>query len=173
MLALSGCVPTAEPDPIPPTPTVTPVFATEEEALAAAEAAYREYLAVSDAILADGGRDRARLQSVATGEALQIDTDGFAEFEANGLRSVGLTTYSGFSLQSYDPSAPAGANVVRAYVCADVSKVDVLDAHGASVVDPSRQSVTRFEVGFDQVSNKTRALIVSSKDVWSGDTSCP
>ncbi len=53
---ISGCLPT--PTNVIPTavPTGTPVFASEEEALAAAIEAYEAYLAVSDAILPDGGR---------------------------------------------------------------------------------------------------------------------
>ena len=52
----SGCIPT-EPlaDTPAPQPTSTPVFASEEEALAAAVEAYAGYLEMSDLIASEGG----------------------------------------------------------------------------------------------------------------------
>ena len=49
VLLLAGCVQTGTKDASTPAPSVTPVFASEEEALAAAEEAYACLLYTSDA----------------------------------------------------------------------------------------------------------------------------
>ena len=70
-VGLAGCTqPTEQPGPsTTPSPSASSFFADEDEALAAATAAYTEYLKVSDAVAIDGwtdttplatGRDRRR-----------------------------------------------------------------------------------------------------------------
>ena len=54
---LAGCLPTDPPVTPPPTSDLEPVFASDEEALAAAEEAYGAYLAAADEILSSGGAD--------------------------------------------------------------------------------------------------------------------
>jgi hypothetical protein len=162
VLALSGCVPTAEPDPIPPTPTVTPVFATEEEALAAAEAAYREYLAVSDAIFHDGGNEPERLESVATGPFLAESVAGFIRIGEQGLRSLGSARLESIRIQQFEADGS-----ITAYLCDDVSEIDVINEQGESVVSGARPPRTMFEVSFDY----SEQLMISSRQVW-GDGGC-
>ena len=60
-LVLAGCAPDVPAIQVPPTPTVTPLFASDEEALAAAEEAYAAYLAMSDEITSDGGERPERI----------------------------------------------------------------------------------------------------------------
>ena len=76
-LMLGGCVPSAPAASPTPEPSSTPVFASEEEALAAAEEAYAAYLAVIDEIHADGGAGVERLEVVATPEVTNNEADGF------------------------------------------------------------------------------------------------
>ena len=59
-LLLSGCLPQQPTATPPPEATAAPIFASDEEALAAATAAYAAYLAMSDQILKDGGKDPDR-----------------------------------------------------------------------------------------------------------------
>jgi hypothetical protein len=169
-LLLAGCVPVSSSPVRTPTPTVGPIFASEEEALAAAEDAYREYLAVSDAILHDGGADADRLDRVAVGAALGVEKRGFEEFERAGLKSTGSTVLTGLTLQTYERDLGDGTDIVRVYVCTDVSGVDVIDSFGKSVVSSNRPTVTTFEVGFDMPS--VNELLVSSKVVWTGAGVC-
>ncbi|MEO7349354.1 MAG: hypothetical protein ABIW32_05800, partial [Terrimesophilobacter sp.] len=76
-LLLSGCVP-SEPVITPvPEPSVTPIFASDDEALAAATDAYAKYLEVSDAIFASGGQGIEQLSEVLAGKQLQVEKDGF------------------------------------------------------------------------------------------------
>jgi len=164
VLLLSACVPTS-PDPTPtPTPAVTPVFASEEEALAAAEEAYAAYVALADQIFAEGGAAPERLADVATGSFLEASVEGFREVERDGWRSTGGTTFRRFELQSYRADVASGA--LTAYVCEDVSAVDVLDSNGISVVSPTRPASTTLQVVFDLTE---RGFLVSGREAWSNE----
>ena len=145
-----------------PTPTTTPVFASDEEALAAAEEAYRAYLAVADQIFAEGGADPARLADVATGDQLVADIAGFDEVRNLGQHSVGETHFRDTVLQRYDPATKDHA--VTLYLCEDVSQVDVFDATGVSIVSADRPAFVMYEVAFDFA--PTTTLLVSDKQAW-------
>ncbi|CAN5255274.1 hypothetical protein BH09ACT5_BH09ACT5_10470 [soil metagenome] len=145
---------------------MTPVFASDEEALAAAEAAYRKYTAVSDQIFHEGGNGAQRLSEVATGDLLEVELEGFEQVRKLGYRNTGETAVSAVQLQQYSPSE-SGEDYVMVYLCEDVSAVDVLDSTGASVVSATRPARTFFEVSFDYVSG---ALLVSRKEAW--DAGC-
>ena len=80
MLLLAGC---GGGDPIPtlpPTPSATPIFASEEEALAAAEDAYAAYRGMSDQISAEGGANPERIAPFVTESRLADELRGFATF---------------------------------------------------------------------------------------------
>lgn len=165
LLLLTACGDPSDPPPAPE-PTVTPAFASDEEALAAAVEAYSAYLAVSDAILADGGANPERIYQVATSSLGADEIEGFAEFQANGFRSVGRSTFDDMRLQSFSSEA---IDAVRVYVCVDVSEVDVVDASGKSIVAPDRQTLIPFEMGFDRVAG---TLLLSSKEIWDRGSVC-
>jgi len=167
-LSASGCAseaPAADPTP---TPRATPLFASDEEALAAAEEAYAAYLAVTDEIFADGGNDVAALSTVATGKQLSDDTAGFFEIRERGYRSVGSTSFTEIELQQYEADADALQSVATVYLCEDVSKIDVFDGGGVSVVQPDRPDRTKFEVTFDRSGSSSAGLLVASREVWAG-----
>jgi hypothetical protein len=164
LVGLAGCVgPPSAPMPVP-SPSSTPVFASDEEALAAAEVAYGEYVAVASQIFADGGADADRLRATATGEQLEADLAGFEEVARLGQHSTGATAFDQFVLQQYTPDSPRETVVV--YVCDDVTGVDVLDQEGNSLVSPSRPDLTTYEVSFD-LAEVGSALLVSRKVTWS------
>lgn len=139
------------------------MFASEEEALAAAEAAYARLVALADQIFMEGGADAERLETVATGEFLATSLDGFRQVEADGWRSTGGTVFRDLILQSYAPhGGPSG--LITVYVCEDISSVDVVDSTGASVVSPNRPDTTVFQTVFDLADDRT--LLISSREVW-------
>jgi hypothetical protein len=168
-LAATGCTPEAPRANEKPTPTSTPLFASDEEALAAAEEAYATYLAVVDRVLGEGGSDPDRLRSSARGEALEQAIADANEFNAKGYRTTGTTSLQSTSLQFHNAYAPDGEVVVRAYVCEDVSQVDLLGKDGTSLVSPARPDLTPFEAAFIR-SEQGGSLVVSSREVW-GDVS--
>ena len=163
-LAVGGCV-GEEPDGTPsPEPTATPLFGSDEEALAAAEEAYGRYQAVSDAILSDGGANPERLLEVATEEKLQYELDGYDELRSNGYVAAGRSEFDRMTIQNRDDSS------VTVYVCDDITSLDVLGPDGSSVVAPDRPD--RFPRTVTFTPNSELMLIVSNTDEWTGEDFC-
>lgn len=170
VLGMTGCV-GGDPLPtLPPTPSTTPVFASEEEALAAAEEAYAAYLEMSNLISSEGGAEPERIATVAAGDLLDASFDGFATLRTNGWRTEGLSRLVASELQYADLAAEPEDEAVAAYVCVDVSGVDVLDSSGVSVVDPSRPDLQAFEVFFRLLAEG--GLIPVEREAWEATSIC-
>jgi hypothetical protein len=168
VLLLAGCVPTS-PSPSPtPEASSTPVFASEEEALAAAEEAYAAYQAASDAVGASGGLDLAPLEPLLTDEQLQREKEGFELYRSNNWRTTGASTFDSVRLQSYEAGEPARVTV---YLCSDVTMLRLIDATGADVTPPERPNRIPLQVSFEVRSGQAQPL-VSGSDVWEGDNFC-
>ena len=164
LMAMTGCVDPAPPVTSSPTPSATPVFASEEEALAAAEAAYREYLAVSDAITAVGGADPDRLREFVTTDELTRAGERFAKLQASGKVTEGSTLFDSTSLQRYDDRE------VIVYLCLDVSGVRVFDTQGQDATPPDRPNRLPLEVTFEV--GHASQLLLDSSNVWDGENIC-
>ncbi|TFB69613.1 hypothetical protein E3O06_14880 [Cryobacterium glaciale] len=174
--ALSGCsaTPAATPAPsgtaAPPVAEETaapPVFASNDEALAAAEAAYSEYQQMSNQIAHEGGADPDRIAKFTVGTVLESELGTYGRMAADGLRLVGDLAFDSLTLQS--ANLESGALV--AYVCLDVTKTDVLDVEGASVIPVGRPNRYPLQVSLlhDSFSNR---LFVEKSDSWSGSNFC-
>lgn len=139
LLLLTGCTPDPQPSPTP-----TPLFASEDEAFAAAEATYRGYTdALNQVDFADPKTFEAVYAHLA-GNAATSTRKSFSEFHAEHIRSVGSTTFDSFTPISSDPQR----GEVRAHVCVDVSKVEVLDASGSSLVSKDRPARQPMDLSF-------------------------
>ncbi len=170
-LGMTACV-GGEPLPtLPPTPDSTPIFGSEEEALAAAEAAYAAYLEMSNLISSEGGVDPERIASVAIDELFESSLEGFATLRNNQWRTVGMSVLTQSQLQFADLNATMGEEAVAAYVCVDVSGVDVLGPDGTSVVAPDRPDLQGFEVFFT-LSDNGGYLLPSSRAAWEASSIC-
>lgn len=143
--ALSACTPTPEPSPTP-----TAVFASEEEAFAAAEEVYRAYLEAA-AARADGD-ETAEPEQYLSGQALESDLESQRTLASEGIRISGATEIVEF--------APAQANLVdsiatlRADLCLDISKSRVLDANGVDVTPLDRPDRGQITVEFSGDANQ-------------------
>ena len=172
-VVMCGCVPE---EPLPSAaPTSTrgeAPFATDDDALAAAQKTYEEFMAVANQIMAEGGASPERLDAIAAPELAAAEKEGIDDFAARKLTVDGSSTVSAAKLQSYTPDAKDGLAIVRAYFCINVSAVDVLDENGASAVQPTRPDTTPFEVVFDLDEYDPPHLIVSAKTVWGGEGIC-
>lgn len=133
MLATSGCVrsPDAGTSPSPVASEAAPRFASDEEALAAAEEAYAAYLAMSDLIAQEGGRDPERIAAFVTEEQLALELQGFALYSAQGWRTQGESGYRDAQLQQYFVSE--ARETVIFIACSSTQDVDLLDRAGAVV----------------------------------------
>ena len=164
LVTMTGCG-----DPVVPpspslTPTATPVFASEEEALAAAVAAYGAYLAVFDGALSD--YDTTRLPQVATGSALEEALDAVRGFQDKQQVQTGSSAVDSTSLAGFSNAGELGL-----YACLDLSGTDVVNSAGESVLPETRIDRYPIEVYLTQ-SDESAQLVVFSEDVWSGDNFC-
>lgn len=143
--ALAAC---AEPTRIPPAEppgASEPLFATDEEALAAATAAYEEYLAVSNAILQNSGSDSQRLSGFVSDEVLAAEDAGYALFRENGWRAIGDIQLLDVTIQQVIPNPDHSVDVL-AYVCTSVAGTDVVDSSGVSQIQEPRETELAHEV---------------------------
>jgi hypothetical protein len=172
-VTLSACTPTAATVTPAATPVATakPVFASDAEALAAAEKAYAGYSAASDAVARDGGTNPARISDWVTMDWLAEEVSAASEFALSGHHLSGRTTYSSFALQSVGQN-PLGEAVVGAYICLDVSGAKVLDTHNVDVTPPSRPNVIPIEVQFTSRAAASSTLVLSKSDPWPGTNFC-
>lgn len=170
VLLLAGCVPTPPAETPIASPSPTPVFASEEEALAAAEEAYAAYERAVDISLTT--YDRSALDTVSKGQALQAALESSKSFEAQGRILVGSSRTEITKL-----AHPGGlvdgssSDPLSAYACLDVSSTDVLDASGVSVVQDGRETVFP-EVVVLEFDDDVGALVVISVEIWEGENFC-
>jgi hypothetical protein len=164
---LSGCV---EPDPVitpGPDSTATPVFESEEDALAAAEEAYAEYLEVSDLIASEGGVNPERFESVVTTDWLVREIESAQELERSGLQQIGESQLGSIELQQVDGSQSDLATVY-AYVCLDLSEVSYVDDDGAS--SSPDEVLIPLEVSFEATA--IDQVLVAGNEPWTGENFC-
>lgn len=161
ILGLSGCAPEAEPTRSPkPTPSATPLFDSDEEALAAAGEAFGRYIAVTDQVGNGGYIDPSPLEEAMTGDLLDSELKTTADFKSRSLRQVGTSTFDQLKLQQWSQRG------VTFYVCRDVTNVDIVDTNGTSIVPPER--LDRLPLEVEMVSEDGQLLAVRS-DIWMDD----
>ncbi len=167
-LLLSGCVPSAPPATSTPSPAATPVFASEEDALVAAEAAYAEYLRVSDAITADGGTEPERIEPLVTAEQYEVELEGFLIYSSRGWKTTGASSFSDVVLQSYRDQG--GIANISLYVCSDISALKIFDSAGSDLTPsevPERQTLQLFFT-----TQETSDLLLESAEIWNSESGC-
>lgn len=162
---LVGCVPKTEVVNPAPQPSVTPPFASDEEALAAAVEAYARYLKVTDEILQGGGRDPSLASTVMTGEFLELSLDSFKDAQDDGWYTTGYATFDQPRLQQYDQYSD-GTGIVLIYVCEDISGVIIYSHGAAQVSDPETSKRSTYLITFD-MAGRTGSLLVSNVELWS------
>ena len=172
-IALSGCSVAPEPTPAP-TPAASddaaPIFASDEEALEAAVAAYEAYAQASDAIMRDAGANPGRLEGLVTARyAPQL----YKEFESiadSGIHVDGPSKIDTTSIASYDESD--GSVEVSIYMCRDVTGVRVLNAAGEDVTPNGREDRVPSQAFLVSGADDANVLVVDEVTRWSGKSFC-
>lgn len=155
---LSACLPVTDGRPTPtPTPTRTALYASDEEALAAAEKVYREYLDATSS-----GPDLNRLADVTTPEWFAYEKESAERRAADGLRAEGSSALVSFSLQMRSETE------MVAYACIDVSQVRIVNSSGADVTPAERPDRGTLEVLFALTNAGPK---VNGSDLWSNSCS--
>ena len=168
-LTASGCA-TDDPAPKPSTSTsAAPLFASDEEALAAAEEAYAAYLAVSDTITADGGANVGRIDSVVSPSLQSAVHASLRKYEDRNLRTTGQSNFDTATLQRSETDS-AGVARVGIYVCLDVTNVRVISADGSDATPVDR--VNRLPLAIDFISTGQGSLVMDGSDSWTGENFC-
>jgi len=160
--AVTGCSP--HPEPAVP----TPAFSSEEEAFAAAEETYRAYV---DALNQVDLSDPATFEDVyawTTGDANANERKTLSSMHADGWTVSGHTQIDSFEGDVFSRETES---LITARVCSDISRVQVTDANGESVVAADRPNVYALDVVFvEERSTPTRLAIASSNAIE--DDSC-
>lgn len=144
------------------------MFASDEEALAAAEAAYRNYIDVSDQIARDGGLNVERLQPFVSVELYQQQVQEYADVVSKGLRAMGSSMFDSFTLESYD----ATKGEIRAYACLRTGDIQVLDSSSLDVTPINRNNNLPLQLVFTVSTDLDSRVSISRSDVWSGTNFC-
>jgi hypothetical protein len=167
VLLLGGCG-GGDPLPtLPPTPSATPIFASEEEALAAAEEAYAAYVEMSDLISSEGGVEPERIAPFVTERRFADELRGFNTLRDSGLRISGRATFEVIELQR--ATELDGDFEVAFYACVDLSGSRVVNAQGADVTPTDREELLFSEVVV-RTENGALPLLLESDDQWPGES---
>ncbi len=172
-LALSGCSDQPAPSPTQtvqqtaaqPAATNTPMFASDEEALAAGVAAYQRMLDTQMRVL---GGDRSAVSeypSVMEGEYLELLTDEAQKFSEQGYVAYGSPQTRDARLQSVKSGSKTS---VVFYICLDMNNVKFKDSQGQPVKETTKPRNYTMVV---TTNGTMEQLKVSRVEKWS-DTPC-
>ena len=147
------------------------MFASDAEALAAAEKAYATYLKVSGMISADGGSGPGRIDPYVTKEQAPREHKTYAYFSSNQLHTTGIPKFSSPKLEQLTFDREGAADLTF-YTCVDASHVRVLDVSNNDVTPANRQDLTPLEVTLVSSATAKSDLLVSESSTWSGPGVC-
>ena len=170
-LLLSGCVPQVPAVVPPPEQTTEPVFASDEEALAAATDAYTAYLAMSDLIAQEGGANPERIAPFVTEEWLKKEIQGNRDLVASGRKLVGGVEVRSTSVQQVFGDTVTPVTVVI-YACLNPNGARLLDASGADVTPELFSSAWTTEATLVSTSDAKSHLLVAKDEPWSDTSVC-
>lgn len=129
-----------------------------------ATTSYENFQRARDLVLADGGQWTERMDSSATGHALEEFMVDAQDFESRGWRLVGSTAFDSIAVQR------SSATEISYYVCDDISGTDLIDKSGNSLVKPDRATRSPWSVSSSLSADGT--LKVSVREFWVGDDFC-
>lgn len=170
LLLTSGC---AGPDPDPVASGSAAAgeafFASEEEAVEAALAVYADYAATADAIMADGGENPERLEPFVEPDLMNVQIESFSGVRERRLTGTGTTDFELHEAQQ-GPYLDREGTFYAAYLCLDLTEVDLIDENGNSVVAEDRLDLLPTEVAWTVDSLGT--VRVSKDEPWLAENFC-
>jgi len=171
-LSLTSCAPDEPLSRARPTPSSTPLFASEEEALDAARATYEGFLRSTEIVLADGGKGAERIDEFAVDSLAASEREGAQGFQDKNFRIEGNSSIVAFELQRFSPEAHGDTTVVVAYVCVDDSNIRVFKSDGEFDRPPGTVGQSTYEANFSLASGETNRLMLSKNEIWNGEGIC-
>ncbi len=170
-LLLGGCAPQSEPVRPKPSPSASPIFASDDEALAAATKAYAAYLAMSDQIAQEGGMNPERLSPLVSADWLPNEVAAFAKFSDSGHRQLGFSKFDHVQLQQLGKS-DGGNEWVRIYLCLDFSDAQLVDSQGHNVRPRDLDLRSPFQASFQSSQAEPLRLVLTESELWPGADFC-
>ncbi|MEY4533287.1 MAG: hypothetical protein RI926_1056 [Actinomycetota bacterium] len=163
-IALAGCS-TQQPEPQASSTSAEekPLFASDEEALAAAQAAYAHYLEVSDQIARDGGANAERLKGLLSDELMSSQLNTYSSVSKAGLKAIGASVFDRFQLQSWN------GEKLSNYVCLNVENIKVFDGLQVDRTPSDRPDLLPMSLSWSTNGGK---FVLESSDVWTGENFC-
>jgi hypothetical protein len=174
LLSIAGCVPSTPAPAATPSAKASaaaPVFASDEEALAAARSTYEQFVSTVDTVIAENGASPGRIDAFATPALAAEEKQGIQDFVAKGYTVTGRAVVTNAVFQSRSRTGEL-EGVVTLYVCMDVSGIEITDSAGTSAVEDTRPDLAALEVTFDAQADKPSELVVASKSAWNGGGVC-
>ncbi len=168
-LALAGCTESTRLPPPEPPAAGEPLFASDEEALAAATAAYEEYLEVSNAVFREPPRDLSLLETVATEQFIREERALADLLDSNGWVIQGRSELLGVQLQQWFQDS-AESSTLTIYACLDVSSTRIVDQDGADVTPAERASKVTLEV--ELTGDSPEDLLINRSELWQDSIVC-
>ena len=170
-LTLVACVPDDEPVRPEPSPSSSPIFESDEEALAAAEEAYGAYLEVSNVVTSSGAHDASPLASLTTADMFETLSESLRNYSDNQLHSGGISTFDTSTLQQYVDNGD-GTGTVIVYTCLDVSALRILDVAGNDITPADRDDRLPLELTFMADARNNPTLLLEGSALWDGTDFC-
>lgn len=166
MLLLSGC---ATNDVDPPRPSASPpapLFESEEDAVAAAEAALTEYWATADEVFQGGGADVHRLEPLVADEFFADVTATADIYAEEGWTQTGTMKFDSTAFQQ--TYASSDTNFLLVTTCLDYMDFSITSAggHPIELVDDSLRRAHEFTFEVDRGGD--RYLLVAGIEPWPG-----
>ena len=147
VLALTGCG--SPPVALEPEPTAEPLFASDEEALAAAIEVYEGFQSEYNRLAQASSVDDESLGRWSRGPYMDLEIEGLRTLNQNGWTQVGANRTSNYALVEYAPDDPMGMVTIR--FCNDISSVDIVDRAGDTVLPEGRSDLGTMVATFDLV----------------------
>lgn len=154
-----------------PSSEVAPLFASDEEALAAATEAYRSYIVVSSAVSGSQDADTSLLAEVAVPTHVEDLSASIDSLRSDGLRTQGAPVPFALSLQQYFEEENGDVTVI-VYVCLDVADYRVVNAAGVDQTPADRDDQVGLEVELWAINDLAPTLKVAQSETWSGAELC-
>lgn len=164
-LLLSGCGSGGTEPTASPQSSGEPVFASEEEALAAAEDVYRAYTSMTDQILQEGGLQPERIEPFVSEDLLESEVAYFRDdVAARGAKQTGSVTITSITLQQY--SDEDGLADIVFYACLDLSNV-------SHAPPPKTSTPEKMALEVSLQATKSAPLpVVTNVEPWLSAQSC-
>lgn len=176
LLGVTACSPTDADGPdgsaAPPSAAATdePIFASDEEALAAAVEAYEAYVAASARVASSGGEESESITPLIGPEFDAVVQEEFAALRESELRLIGETVHYNERLQSLDLEGESVT--IQLLICRDISGTRLIRTDGEDVTPEGRDLIQASRVDLSTDAPGSANLIVVDAERLEDEEGC-